>query len=88
MEPKKVMEYLNADTPTNKLLDSGARNPSLTSAAASMSRYDPVGSTLLAQDMLQPARVIAALERGVEAFFSYTGCIFHIYDRNEAQEGK
>lgn len=39
----------------------------------------------LSQTMRQPSEVIAALESGVEAFFSCTGCIFHIYDQGEAQ---
>jgi hypothetical protein len=34
--------------------------------------------------MLWPLEAIAAMDSGVEAFFSYTGCIFHIYDQDEA----
>jgi hypothetical protein len=39
----------------------------------------------VAHAILQPSEVIAALDNGVEAFFSCTVCIFHIYDQDEAQ---
>jgi hypothetical protein len=34
--------------------------------------------------VLQPSEVIVALVDGVDAFFSCTGCVFHIYDQHEA----
>ncbi|KAF2103228.1 hypothetical protein NA57DRAFT_52754 [Rhizodiscina lignyota] len=38
------------------------------------------------QAMLRSPNTIMALERGVEAFHTCTGCIFHIFDQNEAKE--
>jgi hypothetical protein len=34
---------------------------------------------------LQPSEVIAALDSGIDAFFSCTSCIFSIYDQDEAK---
>lgn len=38
------------------------------------------------RELLEPSKVMAALEQGVDAFFDCTSCIFYIYDRAEAQQ--
>jgi hypothetical protein len=92
--PNDIMNRLNGST-TNHTPDTApVRNPSSLQRERSEHIYknetqssDEMSLTVtspVVHTVLQPSEVIVALDNGIDAFFSCTGCVFHIYDQDEA----
>lgn len=92
--PNDTMDRLNGLITNHTPNPAPSRDPP--SLQGELSEPSPKNETELADEIiptvqapvtlaaLQPSEVIAALNSGVEAFFSYAGCIFHMYDQDEA----
>jgi hypothetical protein len=92
--PNDTMSRLNGSA-TNHIPDTApVRNPSSLQRERSEHIYkketqssDEVcstGTSPIVHAVLQPSEVIVAMDSGIDAFFSCTGCVFHIYGQDEA----
>ena len=86
MNPNKIIENLNENRPVEGSSSNEPPGDSVTIERDSSDNNSSLAQPPAIQNSLKYSNIIAALESGVEAFFTCTGCIFHIYDQPEAQE--
>jgi hypothetical protein len=93
--PSDTMDMLNGSVTNHIQNTAPSRNPASLQGEPSepspkhkTRSSDEISSTAqwpVVHAVLQPSEAIMALDNGVDAFFSCTGCVFHIYDQDEAQ---
>ena len=82
LEPHELLAHLRASQESEPAYH-------VTQASSSSTRPDSTptnNESTAAQGLLEPSKFMKALEDGIEAFFGCTSCIFHIYEREEADE--